>query len=175
VIYYFALAFLGIYLITRLYLTSAFQAQLGVLAGGRQPGAALSQRMQTSDVAAESAKPDDPRAPLSQLKKTLDDAAESAKPDDLKAALDSHDNWTFSGNERDDPDLNAKLARVLCKAIETGATASRKGDAHADLKKACAKAATDAAIKAQLKTEADAGTFGTGDAALDSEISTILA
>jgi hypothetical protein len=36
VIYYFALSFLGVYLITRLYLTSAFQQTLGMLAGRRQ-------------------------------------------------------------------------------------------------------------------------------------------
>jgi hypothetical protein len=37
VIYYFALAFLGVYLITRLYLTSAFQQTLGMLMGTIQP------------------------------------------------------------------------------------------------------------------------------------------
>ena len=36
VIYYFALSFLGVYLITRLYLTSAFQQTLGNVSGRRQ-------------------------------------------------------------------------------------------------------------------------------------------
>jgi hypothetical protein len=39
VIFYFALAFLGVYLITRLYLTSAFQQTLGMLAGIRPSSA----------------------------------------------------------------------------------------------------------------------------------------
>jgi hypothetical protein len=152
VIYYFTLAFLGVYLITRLYLTSAFQQTLGFLAAAGQPG-----------------------GDVSQLKQTLDNAAQSAKSEELKASLDSYDSWPLSRNQRNDPDLNARFARVLCKAIKIGAVASRSGDAAEDAKNAFKAAATDATIKAQLKREAAEGTLATGNAALDSDITGILA
>jgi hypothetical protein len=48
VIYYFALAFLGVYLITRLYLTSAFQQILAMLMGKKQPPLGIDQ-LKTKD------------------------------------------------------------------------------------------------------------------------------
>jgi hypothetical protein len=152
VIFYFALSFLGVYLITRLYLTSAFQQTLGMLAGWRQ------------------------RAPdLDQLKRKLQGAVNSGTADDLKAAMAQYGNWNFVDKERNDPELNAILARVLVKQIAGGMAADRRENIINDLKDAIAKAATNATIKGQLKTEIDSGQMKTGDPTLDTELSTALA
>src|SRR5262245_21935533 len=141
VIYFFVLSFLGVYLITRLYLTSAFLQTLGMLTGKRLSA------------------PD-----LNQLKETLDAALKTGKAEDLAAAMANYDKWDFAGTERDDPELNAKIARILAKQIASGATAGRAGD----LKNAVAKAAADPTIKAQLKSEISSGQMKTGDSKLDS-------
>jgi hypothetical protein len=150
VIYYFALSFLGVYLITRLYLTSAFRETLGVLTGGRPA----------------------PREPR-ELKQRLDAAVKSGRAEDLNEAMTDFDGWTFSGHERDDPELNADVARILAKLIASSATAGRT-DPGADLKGALARAAADPAVKARLKSEFDSGTMKTNDPKLDTDIAKAL-
>jgi hypothetical protein len=78
VIYFFALSFLGVYLITRLYLTSAFEQTLSVLTGGPQsaPG-------------------------LGELKQKLDAAIKSGKAEDLTAAMAAYDDTKLSNTERE--------------------------------------------------------------------------
>jgi hypothetical protein len=139
VIYYFALAFLGVYLITRLYLTSAFQQILEMLVGKKQPPPGID-----------------------QLKQVLDDAVKSG------TAVVQTD------AERDDPKLNANVARILAKQIADGTAKDRAGSSASDLKNAIAKAAADLTIRAQLKKEADSGQLKTKDDALDAEISKAL-
>jgi len=152
VIYFFALSFLGVYLITRLYLTSAFLQTLGMLARGGQSA------------------PD-----IGELKNKLDAAVRSGKTEDLTAAMADYDAWDFSGTERDDPELNANVARILAKQIASGVPVGRGGDPAVDMKNAIAKAATNPAIKAQLKSEVESRQITTGDAKLNAEIVSALA
>jgi len=148
IIYFFALAFLGVYLITRLYLTSALSVQ----------------------AEAGEAAPD-----LSELKRRLNAALKSGSADDLKAAMADYDDWEFSGTERDDPELNANVTRILAKQIASGAATARAGEPATELKTAIAKAAADPAIKARLKSEVASGQIRTGNSTLDAEIASALA
>ena len=147
VIYYFALAFLGVYLITRLYLTSALRL-LGMFA------------------AASSAAPDVAAPDIAILKQKLSAAVASGKPGDLNEAINAYDKWRFVGNDAADAEVNANVARILAQQIKGGAGSARA----ADLKKALARATADPATKTKLKTDLDAGALTTGDAQLDSEI-----
>lgn len=149
VIYYFALSFLGVYLITRLYLTSA----LG------WPGLS----------AAPSPEPAT-RHGLSELKQTLKAAAASGNADDMKGATDRFVGWNFKPGEDGDPALNADLARILARQMQAGGA----GDRAKLLKSAVARAAADTTIKKQLKGEFDAGTLKTSNAGLDTEILALL-
>jgi hypothetical protein len=94
VIYFFTLSFLGVYLITRLYLTSAFRQTLGILTAG-----ALS----TPD--------------LGELKQKLDAAIKSGKAEDLTAAMAAYDDMNLSNTEREDAELCGNVARILAKQI----------------------------------------------------------
>jgi hypothetical protein len=76
--------------------------------------------------------------------------------------------------EWNDAELNAKLARVLCKATGTAAL-SQTAKAAEDVKNAFKMAATDGKIKAQLKTGHSQNKLSTPDATLDSEIGMIPA
>ncbi|MGA2129563.1 MAG: hypothetical protein ABSG76_25815 [Xanthobacteraceae bacterium] len=150
VIYYFALSFLGVYLITRLYLTSAFRQTLGMLTAGRQA----------------------PRE-LRELKQRLDAAVKSGRVDDIGEAMADFDDWSFAGSDGDDPELNADVARALVRLIASGATAGRS-DPAAELKAGLAKAVADPAVKARLKTELDSGALKTNDPKLDPDIEKAL-
>jgi hypothetical protein len=145
VTYFFILAFLVVYLITRLYLTSAFQQTMGMLAGGAAS---------TSD--------------LAPLKGILEDAIKSRTAPELQAAMGKYNAWQFFGSQRDDPELNADVARVLVKLIVADISAGRSVDSAVEqkLKNAVTKAASDATIRARLKAE----NLKTGDAKLDTEI-----
>jgi hypothetical protein len=152
VIYFFAVSFLGVYLITRLYLTSAFEQTLGILTGG-----------------AESA-PD-----LGELKQKLDAAIESGKAEDLTAAMTAYDAINLSNTQREDADLCGKVARILAKMMAGGTATGRAGDPAVELKNAVAKAAAVPAIKEQLKREIASGQIITGNNTLDAEINSLLA
>jgi hypothetical protein len=147
IVYFFALSFLGVYLITRLYLTSAFQQTLGLLAGGGRSG-----------------------QDFGNLKQTLAAAGKSGQPEDLEPAMAAYDGASLSGAERADPDLNANVVRILAKQIAGNTETKRPGDRRAELMNAVAKAAADPTIKAQLKNEMESGQMTTGDASLDTEI-----
>jgi hypothetical protein len=150
VILYFALSFLGVYLITRLYLTFALLQISSALGGGS---------VSASD--------------LGNLKKKLAAAVESGTAADFSAAMESYDHWSFSGTEREDPEVNADVARILAKQIASG-TPTGRGDAAADLKNAVTKASADENIKAQLKSELASGSLKTGNVAVDAEIGALL-
>jgi hypothetical protein len=100
VIYFFALSFLGVYLITRLYLTSA-------LGFGDRLALAIS------------AKP---------LREKLSDAAGSNKVEDLKPALADVDVWQSTGQDRDDPELSANAARIIVKLMANSEAKGRETD-----------------------------------------------
>lgn len=89
IIYFFALSFLGVYLITRLYLTSA----LGF--SGRSA----------------------PVIPAQPLNEQLVAALGSNNVEDLKRALEEIDAWQATGENRDDPALSANAARIIIKLI----------------------------------------------------------
>jgi hypothetical protein len=150
VIYFFTLAFLGVYLITRLYLTSAFVQTLGMLTG-------------TAETTA------DPKA----LASTLDAALASGTFSDLQAALKAYDESNLLEADRADPQLNVKLARVAAKAIASGSRTGRRGDPIAELKAFIIRAAADPAIKTSLKNDILSHSI-TGDGKLDVELSDIL-
>ena len=151
VIYFFTLAFLGVYLITRLYLTSAFVQTLGMLTGSAQ---GIS----------------DPKI----LADALDAALTSGKFDELRAALMAYDASNLSEVDRANPELNAKLARIAAKAIASGRPTGRSGNPVAELKAFTIRAAVDPTNKASLKNDLDAQRMTTRDTALDGELGDIL-
>jgi hypothetical protein len=161
VIYFFALSFLGVYLITRLYLTSA----LGLLGMSAAPT-----RSQTDATAADPAAAKKTASDISVLKRQLSAALASGKSGDLADAISAYDKWVFAGDQGKDPELNANVVRILAKQMKASGTTDRA----ADLKAALAKAAADPATKAKLKSEADSKQLTTGNDPLDAEIATAL-
>jgi hypothetical protein len=162
IIYYFALAFLGVYLITRLYLTSAFHQAIGMLAGA-QPS-------ETADVRATNADTP-PRHDLRELKEKLRAAATSGETQVLNDAIAAYKDWNSTKNELD-PELNADVARILAKQIASGA--ATEPDLAEDLKKSIKRAVADPAIKAVLREEYNAGGMTTNRVELDREIAAVL-
>jgi hypothetical protein len=150
VIYFFTLAFLGVYLITRLYLTSAFVQTLGMLTGNT-----------------------DTTADLKALGSTLDAALASGTFSDLQSALKAYDESNLLEADRANPQLNEKLARLAAKAIASGSKTGRRGDPIAELKAFIIRAAADPAIKTSLKNDIVSRSI-TGDSKLDAELSDIL-
>lgn len=75
-IYYFGLAFLGVYLVTRLYLTTALTQTLGILTG-------------SDDAARDGA-----------LRLKFEGALRTGTPDALHDALSFYDLWPFEGDDR---------------------------------------------------------------------------
>jgi len=151
VIYFFTLSFLGVYLITRLYLTSAFVQTLGMLTGGAQ---GIS----------------DPKA----LSDKVDTALASGNFGDLQAALSAYDASNLSEGDRASPQLNAKLARVAARAIASGLPTGRTGNPVAELKAFAVRAAADPASRASLKSDFEAQKITTRNAVLDGELGDIL-
>jgi hypothetical protein len=140
VIYFFALSFLGVYLITRLYLTSA----LGF--GGRGLSAPT------------------------PLNEKLAAAAGSNDIDELKAALHEADAWQLKGENRDDPEMNANVARIIVKLIKNKQIQGRE----ADLNKFLTKAVKDPSQKEKLQAELSAEGFTTGTPDADTAVKQAL-
>ncbi|MFS8115251.1 hypothetical protein QD460_26315 [Rhizobium jaguaris] len=88
-VYFFALAFLGIYLITRLYLTAALTQTLGMLAGGSGLTNAQS------------------------LHAILTNSVQEKDPKELQFLVSAIDRWQLTDGEREDTGLNALIARIL--------------------------------------------------------------
>jgi hypothetical protein len=151
VIYFFTLAFLGVYLITRLYLTSAFVQTLGMLTGS-QPAV----------------------TDLKILSGTLDTALSSGTPSDLLGALSAYDASTLSESDRANPQMNAKLARVSAKAIASGLSTGRSGNPVAELKAFIVRAAADPPSRTDLKSDLDAQRLTTRNAVIDGELGQLL-
>jgi len=151
VIYFFALAFLGVYLITRLYLTSAFLQTLGMLTGNAETVA-------------------DPK----ELAGTIDAALASGKFSDLQAALKAYDQSNLPEAGRANPQLNEKLARLAAKAMASGSKTGRSGDPIAELKAFTIRAAADPAVRTSLRNDIVSHAFATGNGNLDNELGNIL-
>jgi hypothetical protein len=148
VVYFFALAFLGVYLVTRLYLTFAFRQTLALLAQA----------------------PD-----LGDLVQKLNGALALGTADALKGAVAAYSSWTFGPGDKDDPSLNASMARIAAKLLASGQAVGSPVASAAALKEAVSKAAADPALKSQLRADVASGQFTTGDKSLDAQIASSLA
>jgi hypothetical protein len=149
IILFFCLSFLGIYLITRLYLTSA----LSLLGGPRSAGGGADNQ--------------------AELGSQLAAAIESGKTEDIVAALKTFDDAKLPDDVRKDPALNANVARALAKLMSTGATFGRV-DPKGELRAAVDNALASPAVADELKKDLGTKSLATGDAALDADISAKL-
>jgi hypothetical protein len=144
-VYFFGLAFLGIYLITRLYLTSALTQTLGFLVGASG----------VSD--------------LSGVRTMLANARSASDPEAMVAVLNTYDQWSFRGDDRADPQLNTERARLLAKYLSTG-KADNVSLRLAQLEDALRKAAVNSAIRNQLKADIDSKLLTTCDPSVDTKL-----
>jgi hypothetical protein len=159
VILFFSLSFLSVYLITRLYLTSAFMQTLAMLTGT----AATEEAKQTT-----ASPPADVSIATAGLNGKLTAALQSDKAEDLAAARTAFDN-AKTVVDREDPALNANLAAVLMKLLKAGAAQDRL-QAVADLKAAIERAKKSAEQAAALKKGLADGSLTTGAPQLDNEL-----
>jgi hypothetical protein len=160
VILFFSLAFLGVYLITRLYLTSAFMQMLGILTGNAPADARDGKQIAVSTATGE-------------LSGKLTSALQANKAEDLAAARTAFDNAKGDVVDRDDPALNANLATVLMKLLQGGAAQDRQ-QAVSDLKAALERAKKSAEQTETLKKRLKDGGLTTGDPQLNVELIEIL-
>lgn|GEM_PF-5569382 len=144
-LYFFVLAFLGVYLITRLYLTAALKDALGFVsaAGGVSATALVGE----------------------QLKSVLTDGT----ADDLKAALDALDNWPLTETQRRDPQLNTRLAQVLSRYL-TGGKVDDTAARREQMRNALTNAAADPTQKTVVLKALQSKKLTSGDAATDIDL-----
>lgn len=160
VILFFSLAFLGVYLITRLYLTAAFMQTLAMLTGTAAPSPSK-QTTATLPAAVLNA--------TAALSGKLTAALRSDKAEDLAAARTAFDNAKSDVVDRENPALNANLAMVLMKLLKAGAAPDRL-KTLADLKAAIERAKRSAEQAAALKKGLADGSLTTGAPQLDNEL-----
>ena len=160
VIMFFSLSFLGVYLITRLYLTAAFMQTLAMLTGTAAP----SESKQTTESA-----PAGVSNATTALSGKLTAALRSDKDEDLAAARTAFDNAKSDVVDRENPALNANLATVLMKLLKAGAAQDRLKTV-ADLKAAIERAKRSAEQAAALKKGLADGSLTTGAPQLDNEL-----
>jgi hypothetical protein len=166
VILFFSLSFLGVYLITRLYLTSAFVQMLGMLTGNADNSGNGTQTTASHPAAVSVA--------TAELSGKLTAALHSEKTEDLAAARTVFDNAKHDVVDREDPALNANLATVLMKLLKGGGAQDRP-QAVSDLKAALERAKKSAEQADALKKGLEDGSLTTGDPQLDSELKQKLA
>ena len=148
-VFSFVLGFLGVYLITRLFLTAALLQMISLHAGGEESS-------------------------LSVLRAKLSDAAKSTSPDDLSSALAFYGNWPLQVEQKANPELSADLARVLAKYLSTGKAEDVTRRLN-ELKAAVSNAAADPTEKDQLRKAFNDKSVTTGDSARDGELLKLLA
>jgi hypothetical protein len=149
-VYFFGLAFLGIYLITRLYLTAALRRALGLL-----DGSDMGRATDTSGAKAQ-----------------LDAAYKSRDHAKMLEAVLYFDRSGIKSDQAGDPELSLLLARVLTSLLKAG-KADDAPPRKEQLKTVVAAAAKTNASKEQLKAVVNAGET-TGDAELDKEILALI-
>jgi hypothetical protein len=147
-VFFFGLGFLGIYMVTRLYLTAILRQTLDMISGG--------------DGAPDTA---GARAKLENALAT-NDAAEQL------GAIQYVDRAGIKPDNSSDFDFSLALARTLIAVLNANAAddASRRKE---DLKTVVGVIATDPPTTAKLKADLAGGTT-TGDAALDTELTDAL-
>jgi hypothetical protein len=163
VILFFSISFLGVYLITRLYLTSAFMQMFGLLTGNAAPDESNAGNQPTTGP------PANMPIATAELNRKLTTALQSDKTEDLAAARTVFDNAKMDVAGRDDPALNANLATVLMKLLKAGAAPDRH-QAATDLKAAVERAKKSAEQAATLKKGLADGSLTTGDPQLDGDL-----
>jgi len=163
VILFFSLSFLGVYLITRLYLTSAFMQMLGMLTGSAAPEGSADGAQATAS------HPANVSIATAELSGKLTAALHSDKAEDLAAARTVFDNAKRDVVDRDDPALNANLATVLMKLLKSGAAPDRQ-QAVSDLKAALERAKKSPEQSDALRKGLEDGSLTTGDPQLDGGI-----
>jgi hypothetical protein len=139
---FFSLSFLGIYLITRLYLTSALS--LTGSAGSRGHDADNVQELENN------------------LKKSL----ETENTEQIIAALKAVDDAKLSLDERKNPMLNLNMARALAKLFKKQA-ASGRAEPNSEMQAAINNALVDPKISDELRK--DVASVTTGVQELDDE------
>jgi len=156
VILFFCLGFLGVYLITRLYVTSAF-GQVGIDSEteGNEAGEEATRAKGTADLNAK-----------------LTGALKANTQDSFNAAREAFDEASAKDVDRDDPDLNANAARVLIQLFNSPATTDRP-KVREELKAAVEKVKRSPAAAASLRRDIGVA-FKTGDVDLDTELKSKL-
>jgi hypothetical protein len=149
IVYFFGLAFLGIYLVTRLYLTAALKQTLGMIEGGSGG----------LDVAGARAK--------------LENALASGNAAEQLRAIQYVDNAGLKPDQVGDLDFSLALARNLMSVLKAG-NVDNDARRKQDLRTVVALIAKDADSAAELKDNLATGTYGSGDAALDTELAAAL-
>jgi hypothetical protein len=165
--YFFGLGFLGVYLITRLYLTSALFETLDFLTG--KPEKATAEKPETA--VGEKVEPATAEKPPSTLEEAKDMLTRSLAGSDEEVASKLKlyaEGATLDADSRQDPALNALYARLLVRCWKHE---SLPDDAR--LKGALRAAAKDEAVRAELLQIKDTD-LRTGDVDLDREIDGIL-
>ncbi|TBD04590.1 hypothetical protein ELH21_09380 [Rhizobium leguminosarum] len=142
-VYFLGLGFLGVYLITRLYLTSALTQTLGILTGAS--GGVSS---------------------LAAVRSMLSNMLNNEDPAILGFAVSTFENWKLTDGERSDPQLNQHLVRLLAKY-----TSTNKSDDQTrrltQASEAFKRAIVDPSVRASLKSDLQSNRLSTGDKPTD--------
>ena len=147
-IYYFGLGFLGIYLITRLYLTSALTETLGMLAGG---GSGVSSTHVVQTMLSNARQSDDPKA--------------------LRAALAVFENWRLTEEERSSATLNNELGRLIAKYTNTKQVEDPERERrYGQTIDAFKRAIIDANLRNAIRNDLDQNRLTTGNATTDENL-----
>jgi hypothetical protein len=157
VILFFCLGFLGVYLITRLYVTSAF-GQVGIEGGTEieaDNGSEATRARNTAD-----------------LNTTLTDALKANTQDSFNAARKAFTDADAKDVDRDDPNLNANAARVLIQLFNSPGTPDR-AKVRDELTSVLEKVKQSPTVATALKGDIGV-TFKTGDVDLDTELKSKL-
>lgn len=149
IVFFFFLSFLGVYLITRLYLTSAFNQTLVMLTGAGPAPNDASIRKEWID--------------------RLAGVIKANKTEDMVSALKALDEAKLPDDIRKSPGISANVARLLAKLIVSGADSGRASPKD-DLRSSINIASASPSVAEELKQDAAAGRLATGDTNLDNEV-----
>lgn len=158
-VFFFGVGFLGIYLVTRLYLTVTFWQTLDMVSG--------------ADLTATEAASTNPTGPdLAGARARLENALTADDAERL-AAVQFVDNAGIRPDQAGDFDFSLALARVLLKLLAASA-ADDPAKRKQDLRTVVGVITTDANTAAKLKDDLASARYTSGDPALDAELTTAL-